>query len=207
MEKHEEQLAAIQEMRSMMDQATRFKSISGLSGIIAGILALLSVYFIYQLTGISPVEAEALERIWRSSSQAFVLLALLGLFVICIGIGVYFAMRNARQSGKPAWDHAAKRLLVSLAIPVIAGGIFSGLLIQQGLVAIAAPATLLFYGMGLLNASKYTLDAVRAVGIVFIFLGLLATYFLSFCLLIWALGFGLVHIVYGFIIYVNYERA
>lgn len=207
MKKHEEQLAAIQEMRSMMDQATRFKSISGLSGIIAGLLALLCTYLIYQTTGISIAEPEALDQIWHSSSQGFVLLVLLSLFMICIGIGVYFAMRNARQSGKPAWDHAAKRLLISLAVPVIAGGIFSGLLIQHGLVAIAAPATLLFYGMGLLNASKYTLDAVRTVGLVFIFLGLLATYFLAYGLLIWALGFGLVHIVYGFIIYVNYERA
>lgn len=81
------------------------------------------------------------------------------------------------------------------------------LLIQLGLVSLFAPVTLLFYGMGLLSASKFTLEAVRTVGLIFIGLGLLATSFLPFGLLIWALGFGLVHIVYGFIIYVKYERV
>jgi hypothetical protein len=206
MEKHEEQLAAIQEMRDMMDQATRFKSISGLSGILAGILTFVCLYIIYLVTGISPFESEALDRMWLSSSQALIL-CFISLLIICIGIGFYLAMRNANQSGKSAWDNAAKRLAFSLAIPVFAGGIFSILLARFGLIAIAAPATLLFYGMGLVSASKYTLDAVRTVGLLFIFLGLLATYFLAYGLLIWTLGFGLLHVIYGFIIYVKYERA
>ena len=206
MEKHEEQLAAIQEMRDMMDQATRFKSISGLSGILAGIITFVCLYTIYLVTGISPFESEALDRMWLSSSQALIL-CFISLLIICIGIGFYLAMRNANLSGKSAWDNAAKRLAFSLAIPVFAGGIFSMLLARFGLIAIAAPATLLFYGMGLVSASKYTLDAVRTVGLLFVFLGLLATYFLAYGLLIWTLGFGLLHVIYGFIIYVKYERA
>lgn len=206
MEKHEEQLAAIQEIRDMMDHATRIKSISGLSGILAGILSFVCLYAVYLVTGISPIESEALDRMWYTSSQALIL-CFISLLIICIGIGFYLAMRNANQSGKSAWDNSAKRLACSLAIPVLAGGIFSILLTRFGLIAIAAPATLLFYGMGLVSASKYTLDAVRTVGLLFIFLGLLATYFLAYGLVIWALGFGLVHVVYGFIIYVKYERA
>lgn len=206
MEKHEEQLAAIQEMRDMMDQATRFKSISGLSGILAGIFTFICTYTIYLVTGISPFESEALDRMWLMSSQALIL-CFISLLIICIGIGFYLAMRNANQSGKSAWDNAAKRLAFSLAIPVFAGGIFSILLTRFGLIAIAAPATLLFYGMGLVSASKYTLDAVRTVGLLFVFLGLLATYFLTYGFLIWTLGFGLLHVIYGFIIYVKYERA
>lgn len=206
MEKHEEQLAAIQEMRDMMDQATRFKSISGLSGILAGILTFICIYTIYLVTGISPFESEALDRMWHTSSQALIL-CFISLLIVCIGIGFYLAMRNANKSGKSAWDNSAKRLAFSLAIPVFAGGIFSMLLARFGLIAIAAPATLLFYGMGLVSASKYTLDAVRTVGLLFIFLGLLATYFLAYGLLIWTLGFGLLHVIYGFIIYVKYERA
>ena len=206
MEKHEEQLAAIQEMRDMMDQATRFKSISGLSGILAGILTFVCICTMYLVTGISPFESEALDRMWHTSSQALIL-CFISLLIVCIGIGFYLAMRNANQSGKSAWDNAANRLAFSLAIPVFAGGIFSILLARFGLIAIAAPATLLFYGMGLVSASKYTLDAVRTVGLLFIFLGLLATYFLAYGLLIWTLGFGLLHVIYGFIIYVKYERA
>jgi hypothetical protein len=94
-----------------------------------------------------------------------------------------------------------------LAIPVLVGGFFSLLLLRLGLVSLLAPVTLLFYGMGLLNSSKYTLRAVQTVGFLFILLGLLATACLEYGLLIWTMGFGLVHIVYGFIIYIRYERA
>ena len=207
MKNHEEQLAAIQEMRNMMDQATRFKLISGLSGLIAGILSLLSLYVIYIMSGISPFEVEALERVWRGSNPILISCIFISLFVACMGLGLYMSRRNARQAGKNAWDGSAKRLVFSLLIPVLTGGVFSMLLIQLGLVSLFAPVTLLFYGMGLLSASKFTLDAVRTVGLIFIGLGLLATGILSYGLLIWALGFGLVHIVYGFIIYVKYERV
>lgn len=207
MKNHEEQLAAIQEMRNMMDQATRFKLISGLSGMIAGVLSLLSLYIVYLSTGISPFEAEALERVWRGSNPILISCIFIALLVACMGLGLYMARRNARQAGKNAWDGSAKRLVFSLLIPVLTGGVFSMLLIQLGLVSLFAPVTLLFYGMGLLSASKFTLEAVRTVGLIFIGLGLLATGILSYGLLIWALGFGLVHIVYGFIIYVKYERV
>ncbi len=204
---HEEQLAAIQEMRDMMDQASRFKSISGLSGILAGILSLFCVFLAYQMTGISPFESEALDRMWNSQHKVLLVALFCSLFGICIGIGIFMAMRNARLSGKRAWDNAAKRLTFSLAIPVLSGGIFAILLMQIGLVALTAPITLLFYGLGLLSASKFTLDTVQPVGLLFIILGLLAAAFLAYGLLIWALGFGLVHILYGFIIYIRYERV
>lgn len=207
MENHEEQLAAIQEMRDMMDQASRFKSISGLSGILAGILSIVCVYFAYLITGISPFESEAVEQMWHSSHQILLMSLISSLFAVCVGIGLFMAMRNARESGRRAWDNAAKRLTYSLAIPVLTGGIFAILLMQVGLVSLTAPISLLFYGLGLVSASKYTLDAVRSVGLFFIFLGLLATAFLAYGLLIWALGFGLVHILYGFILYIRYERV
>ncbi len=207
MEKHEEQLKAIQEMRNLMDQASRFKSISGLAGILAGILSFSSVALAHGLTGISPLEAHALDRIWQSENQYTIAMIFLGLFILCISIGIYLSKRNARQAGKIAWANAAKRLTWSLAIPVLAGGIFALLLIRMGLVELAAPVTLLFYGMGLLSSSKYTLDAVRTVGLLFMLLGLIATIFLEYGLLIWTAGFGLVHVAYGFIIYVQNERV
>ncbi len=207
MEKHEEQLAAIQEMRNLMDQASRFKSISGLAGILAGILSLFSIALVYFLTGISPFAAHALDRMWQPENQCSVAIAFLGLFLVCVAIGIFLSQRNARQAGKSAWDSAAKRLTWSLTIPVLAGGIFALLLIRMGLVELVAPVTLLFYGMGLLSSSKYTLDAVRTVGLLFMLLGLIATVFLEYGLLIWTLGFGLVHAAYGFIIYVQNERV
>jgi len=207
MEKHEEQLAAIQEMRKMMDQATRFKSISGISGMLAGILAIVCVAIVSYLSNTNPVQAGALETILDSANDGMVLIAFGILFMLAVGIGIMLALRNARARGMSAWENAAKRLMFHLAIPVVVGGVFSILLYRIGYPLLVAPVTLLFYGMGLLQGSKFTLDAVRTVGLIQLALGLLATAFLTYGLLIWTLGFGLVHILFGFIIYVKYERA
>jgi hypothetical protein len=207
MKKHEEQLAAIQEMRNMMDQATRFKSISGISGMLAGILAIVCVAIVCYLANTNPVQTGALETILDSANEGMVLIAFGILFILAVSIGIVLALRNARARGTSASDNAAKRLMFHLAIPVLVGGIFSVLLFRMGYPLLVAPVTLLFYGMGLLQASKFTLDAVRTVGLIQLALGLLATAFLAYGLLIWTLGFGLVHILYGFIIYVKYERA
>jgi hypothetical protein len=207
MKNHEEQLAAIQEMRNMMDQATRFKSISGLSGMVAGLLTFLCLYVLYLVTGISPFQSEALVQLWQSPNQLLVVSGFICLFLTCLGLGIFMAWRNARQKGKHIWDPAARQLALSLAIPVLVGGIFSILLIRIGFVTFVAPVTLLFYGLGLWGASKFTLESVRTAGILFLVLGLGATYYWNYGLLIWALGFGLVHVIYGFIIYIKYERV
>ena len=56
------------------------------------------------------------------------------------------------------------------------------------------------------NASKYTLNDIRYLGLTEIFLGLVALVFLEYSLLFWAIGFGLVHIIYGIVMYYKYER-
>ena len=69
-----------------------------------------------------------------------------------------------------------------------------------------APATLIFYGLALVNASKFTFEEIRSLGIVQIILGLLASYFIEYGLLFWALGFGIMHIVYGIVMHLKYEK-
>jgi len=67
-----------------------------------------------------------------------------------------------------------------------------------------APLTLIFYGLALVNASKYTLSEIRSFGIAEIVLGLIAMAFIGYGLLFWAIGFGLLHIIYGIIMHVRY---
>lgn len=80
------------------------------------------------------------------------------------------------------------------------------ILIYQGHIELAAPATLVFYGLALLNASKYTLSDIRYLGLLEIVTGLMATFFIEYGLLFWAFGFGLLHIVYGIFMYYKYEK-
>ena len=87
---------------------------------------------------------------------------------------------------------------------MITGGILCLILLFNGYVGIIAPLTLIFYGLALVNASKYTLKEVRSLGIAEIILGLIATYFIGYGLLFWSVGFGLLHIIYGIIMKTRY---
>ncbi len=207
MEKHEEQLAAIQEMRNLMDRATRFRTISGLSAIVAGLLAILCVLFVSQLTDVQWLESASFERMLETKFATEVQLSFLVLLLISLCFGIYLAAKNARTIGQTAWDSAAKRVALHMAIPLVTGGIFSVLLAQLGLLGLIPATTLLFYGLALVNASHYTLDAVRLLGLVEIGLGLFATAMLPFGLVFWLTGFGLMHLGFGLYIYLKYERV
>lgn len=116
------------------------------------------------------------------------------------------AERNAKKKKVPAWDAIAQRFLVNLCIPLIAGGVYALVLASQGQYQLMLPATLIFYGLALVNASRYTIGDIRFLGFAELFIGLLASYFPTQGLLLWALGFGVFHILYGILIYFKHEK-
>ena len=93
-----------------------------------------------------------------------------------------------------------------MSVPLVAGGLLILILISNGLIGLIAPCTLIFYGFALYNASMLTYKAVRILAFVEMGLGLAGAYFVEYGLLIWALGFGVVHIIYGIYMYYKYER-
>lgn len=97
-------------------------------------------------------------------------------------------------------------MLLNFSIPLLAGAIYSAILLERGQIELILPATLLFYGMGMLNAGKYTIDLMRYLGICMIALGLLGSIFTAHGLFIWTIGFGILHIVFGLIIYYKNEK-
>ena len=115
-------------------------------------------------------------------------------------------MRNSIQKGVPIWGTMAKLTLINLFIPLIAGGIFCLVLLYHHIISLVAPATLVFYGMALFNAGKYTLKEIRVLGILEMLLGLIACFFVGYGLIFWAVGFGILHIIYGTVMYTRYER-
>ncbi len=203
-------LQDITEIRSMMERSSRFISLSGLSGIFAGVFALAgacAAYFFLDLGGYQSYYDGAL----RSSQSyerfiAFIISDASFVLVASIAAGIFFTTRKAKRKGLKVWDNTAQRLLVNLAIPLIAGGIFCVALLVHGAVGLIAPATLLFYGVALLNGSKYTLNDIRYLGICEIVLGLISSFYIGYGLLFWMLGFGGLHILYGAAMYFKYER-
>ena len=202
MQEKTDYLKDISEIRSMMERSSRFISLSGLSGVLAGVYALIGAYIAYQILHAGGGDA------YRRSENVINLLLIVAVVVLilAIGTGIWLTTRRAKQQNFKIWDSTARRLVINLLIPLITGGLFSLIMLYRGYAGMVAPAMLIFYGLALINASKYTLSDVRYLGICEIVLGLCASFFVGYSLLFWALGFGVLHIIYGTVMYFKYER-
>ncbi|MCE9539589.1 MAG: hypothetical protein K8R85_10265 [Bacteroidetes bacterium] len=201
-----EHLQTITDIRSMMERSSRFISLSGLSGIFAGVFALGGAYVAY-------IKLNSLNGIYRllndSAFTDVLVFLLIDAFIVLLAsvtVGIMLTIRSSKKKGIKIWDTTSKRLLINLLIPLITGGLFCLVLLSHGLVGLVAPSLLLFYGLALINASKYTLNDIRYLGICEIVLGLIASFYIGYGLLFWAAGFGVLHIVYGAVMYYKYER-
>ena len=210
----EKHLEDLKEIRSMMERSSRFISLSGLSGIFAGIYALLGaaaawwyirengLYRYYFRSTTLPLE--------KAEKQLdfflfFMVVAAIVLFA-ALATGIYLTTRQAKKKGQSIWDNTSKRMLINLAIPLVTGGLFCLTLMFHGVIGFVVPATLVFYGLALINASKFTLNDIRNLGYCEIALGLISTLYIGYGLYFWALGFGVLHIIYGAVMYYKYER-
>ncbi|MBB6327352.1 hypothetical protein FHS59_002995 [Algoriphagus iocasae] len=204
MRKPEQELA---EIKAMMERSTRFLSLSGLSGILAGTYALIAaglayawVYFPEMPYG-SNISANRQENILEK-------LLLAGAIVLLLSIGTAWFMSQSKSKKKAHkfWTPASKRFIQALFIPVVVGGIFCLALLSRGHFGIVAPATLIFYGLGLLNASTYTLNEIKYLGYCQLVLGVISAFFPGYGLILWSIGFGVLHIIYGSMMYYKYDR-
>ena len=198
MEKQLDDLKAISEM---MEKSTRFLSLSGLSGIMAGITAIAGAAFAWFYILSNP-SATGLDRTQQLTVLLVDAVLVLG---ISIGFGIYFSAAKARKSKQKLFNKVTQKTLYNLSIPLIAGGIFSFICLVRGDVEIIAATTLIFYGLALVNASKYTFDEIHYLGITEIILGIGAAIFLHTGIVFWTVGFGICHIIYGVILYKKYD--
>jgi predicted lysophospholipase L1 biosynthesis ABC-type transport system permease subunit len=194
----------LKDIKDMMSRSSRFISLSGLSGVSAGIIALAGAFIAYRT-----VYADQDYLGYRQADLSggnltnLILIAVLTL-ALAIGFGIFFTTRKAKKDNQKLWDMQTKRLLINLLIPLATGGVLCLMLLFKGYIGFLAPLTLIFYGLALVNASKYTFHEVRSLGILEILLGLLAMQFIGYGLIFWSVGFGLLHIIYGIIMQVRY---
>ncbi|AZB19541.1 hypothetical protein EG352_18045 [Chryseobacterium indologenes] len=193
-------------IRSMMERSSRFISLSGLSGVVAGVVALLGAgyaYYAMEREKVSYVHG----RKFLYNPDLVQQLIVTGLTVLIVAVlsGYIFTANKSKKKGLKIWDATTKRLIVTFAVPLAAGGIFCSALIFHHLVVWIAPATLVFYGLALVAAERYTLPDIKYLGYCEIILGLLAAFVLGWGLVFWSLGFGVLHIVYGLIMHKKYK--
>ncbi len=207
MNRQQDQLATLHEIRNIMDRSSRFISLSGLSGVAAGISALLGAGVVkWHLVSRNIDYRQNLGLNLPVESVVFGLAVAALVFVLAVCSAIYFTARNARKSNHRVWDSKTERMLANLFIPLAAGGVFCAVLLYHNLLFLVAPVMFIFYGCALINASKYTLNDIRYLGFLEIILGLLSGFFVGYGLIAWTVGFGVLHIVYGALMYFKYER-
>jgi hypothetical protein len=200
MEDQKNYINDITEIRRMMERTSKFLSLSGWAGILAGIYALAGAWFshfilLYQPDGF----------FYSHPSLDHVIVTAFSVLVFALISAFLDSHVKAKKRNEKAWNATSKRMLMSMAIPLVTGGLLIIILSAGGLVGLAAPLMLIFYGMALYNAGFYTIREVRLMGFVQVILGLMNVVFISHGLLFWAIGFGAVHIIYGLFVHFRYE--
>jgi hypothetical protein len=214
MHESREHLQTLTEIRSLMERSSKFLSLSGLSGVSAGIIALGGAVVIAIRLQIGLFTAlpsnhpnDYYPEMNRQDVRQFLVTVALVVLVLALLSGTYFTVRKARRQGQTVWNTSSQRLFWAMVVPLATGGIFCLALLQYNLVWLAFPVTLIFYGLALLNGSKYTLRDVESLAYCEIGLGLLSLFWPGYNLLTWSVGFGILHIVYGLAMYYKYERT
>ncbi|QEC76501.1 hypothetical protein [Mucilaginibacter ginsenosidivorax] len=194
--------AELSSIRDLMERSAKFISLSGLSGVMAGIYALIGAFLGWEILTHESV------GLLRNDFAVIIQLCIVafGVLVLSIGTGVWLSIRKAKKLGQPFWNTGSQRLLINMAIPLVSGGLFTFILIYRGYYGVVAPATLIFYGMALVAGSHYTYSGVKSLGIIEILLGLLCALMPGYGLRCWAIGFGLLHIIYGTVMHFKYDK-
>jgi hypothetical protein len=212
MKNQSEHLETLSEIRSLMERSSRFASLNGLSGVFTGAFALIGAFAAYYHLHLKLFQPNyyfysvATEGYRNISFYTFFLTDASLVLILSLSAAVLLSVHKAHKKGLKIWDNTAKRLLFNMLIPLVSGGIFCFILIYHGYMVLVAPLTLVFYGLALINASKYTFNDIRYLGLLELAIGLSATIWIKHGLFFWALGFGLMHIIYGIIMYYKYER-
>nr|WP_294925689.1 hypothetical protein [uncultured Flavobacterium sp.] len=202
-QKHQEDLAHI---RSMMERSSRFISLSGLSGVFAGLSALIGGLYVYQLFKANGLEYfDGYHKLYAVDLVSELFFIAFIILVFALTFGIFFTIRKSKKYNLPIWTSATKKMLLNLAIPLVTGGIFCLALLYHEIYGLVAPATLIFYGLALINAEKYTFSDIKYLGFSELILGCISLFYIGYGLIFWIIGFGILHILYGLIMFKKYK--
>jgi len=198
MDNNNDYLDQLAEIRRLMEKSSKFMSLSGFSGIFLGLYALVGGYLVWDILGnLSLTEP-------RKIMMIFLVAAIV--LVASLATALWFSIRQAKKTNQQIWGPSSRQLLFNLILPLTTGGVFAILLATGGYYALIAPALLVFYGLALAIAARYTHRELYFAGLAQILLGLVALALPRYGLLLWAAGFGVVHILYGLYMYFVHER-
>ena len=191
----------------MMERSVKFLSLSGLSGILSGLYALtgsLGVYLIIYYP-FSPFGFR-IRYIDENQVLLYLILIAVAVLILSLSTGYFLSLRKAKKLNVSIWNSASQQMFIDLFIPLASGGLLIIIMVIQGHYSIVAPACLVFYGLALVQASRSTYEEVKYLGLTEIVLGLGCAIFPGYGLIIWAIGFGVMHVIYGTLMHYRYDR-
>lgn len=195
-------LKDISEIKDLMNRSSRFISLSGLSGILAGIYALIGAAITYWLVMTYSNGTLYLDGwIFRT-----VLLILIIVAALSILTAIVLTTRKAKKNGERIWDASSRRLILNFLIPLVTGGLYILIILNQQKYGQAGALMLIFYGLALVNASKFSIGDIRYLGYIEIVLGLICAFLPGYGFWLWVIGFGFMHIIYGTMMHFKYDR-
>jgi hypothetical protein len=194
-------------IRSVMERSVKFFSLSGLSGVLAGCYALAGGFAAYYIL-YYPYSPFGFRFHYSDEQSTLIKLLFIATVVLVLSLttGYIFSARKSKKLGTSIWTKSSQQLVINLFIPLVTGGLLILIFIFRGYYGIVAPSCLIFYGLALIFASQHTFREIRFLGFSEILLGLVAAMLPGYGLIFWTLGFGILHIVYGSVMYYRYEK-
>lgn len=199
---NEDYLKDISEIKQLMNRSSRFISLSGLSGIFAGIYAIVGALIAYFFLFPEPGDYLILDS-WQFR---WLLIDLGAVALLSVLTAYLLTTSKAKRNDEKIWDATTQRLLLNFLIPLVAGGIYILIKLNSQHYGLTGSLMLLFYGLALINASKYTIGNIKYLGYVEVVLGLICAAFPGYGFWFWVLGFGVCHIIYGSLMYVAEKK-
>ena len=198
---NEDYLKDLSEIKNIMTKSSRFISLSGLSGILAGIYALIGASAAYYIVNTYSRGTLILDgKVFQICLGILIAVAALSIIT-----GVFLTTRKAKKTGESIWDSSSRRLLFSFLMPLITGGLYILIILWKGKYGQTGGLMLIFYGLALISASKHSIGDIKYLGIIQVILGLIAALLPGYGFWLWVIGFGVMHIIYGSIMHFKYD--
>ncbi|MCW2261101.1 MULTISPECIES: hypothetical protein [Sphingobacterium] len=204
--KQEDLVKEIASIRNLMEKSSKFISISGISSVLIGTYALLgAAYAYYEVYGFDSQMGYRDHYVNEPLIIMKLLTTAILVLIASIFTGVFMAIKKAKANRQNIWNTTSRALFFAMAVPLCTGGLFAIIAIFKENYAVVSSILLIFYGLALTAGSHYTFSEIKGLGILEIVLGLLALLFPGNGIIFWALGFGVLHIIYGVIVHKKYE--
>lgn len=202
----------LNDIREMMSKSSRFQSVSGWSIIIVGLYAAVASAMAAAVIGVGDwlPGFENLHRYAnlntpsRIRTAALIAIGLLALSLLTVF--VFAIVKSKRHHLRFALDKRMMQMLLDFFVPLAAGGLLSMALVMQGHYGLTSSIMLLFYGLALINCSHYTYPVLRYLGYAELLIGVVDCFTMSHALLFWFLGFSVMHILFGIVYVLMFER-